>query len=72
MPRTNHDTSAVSKLAFDRNEVLLTAHVKNGFSAVRLYVSGLRSMLKFVERALNGKVLARHEQAGISPHGRIA
>ncbi|MGV0035216.1 MAG: VOC family protein, partial [Candidatus Azotimanducaceae bacterium WSBS_2022_MAG_OTU7] len=46
-------------------------HVRNGFSAVRPYVFGPHSILDFVAGALDGKVLARHEQAGNAAHVEV-
>ena len=42
----------------------MSGHIRNGFSAVRPYVFGPHSILDLVEGSLNGKVLARHHQAG--------
>ena len=46
----------------------MSDHIRNGFSAVRPYVFGPHSILDFVEGSLNGRVLARHHQAGNAQH----
>ena len=46
----------------------MESHVRNGFSAVRPYVFGPLSLVSFVENALGGVVLARHEQGENARH----
>ncbi len=43
-------------------------HIRNGFSAVRPYVFGPHSIMDFVEQALEGTVLVRHQQEGNAAH----
>jgi PhnB protein len=46
----------------------MSDYIRNGISAVRPYVYGPHSLLEFVVGALQGKVLARHEQGGNALH----
>lgn len=46
----------------------MSNYIRNGFSAVRPYVFGPHNILQFVEDALKGRVIARHEQSGNAAH----
>ena len=49
----------------------MALHVRNGFSSVRPYVFGPLSVLAFVEQALDGKVLVRHEMPWNAQHVEV-
>ncbi len=49
----------------------MSDHVRNGFSAVRPYVYGHLSLLDFVEGALDGKLLVRHDMGEKACHAEV-